>query len=108
METYCLHCRQHTPDLNAVQVEVNGRPALKSECAKCGRVKLRFLSKSKGRGVYEVLHKTVGKLVGPAGLTLPGTHYCGPLNSTDPEWIAAHPPKNRIDATCLAHDLAYD
>ena len=38
---------------------------------------------------------------------LTGTHYVGPFNALSPEYIAAHPPTDRVDEGALAHDLDY-
>jgi len=38
---------------------------------------------------------------------LTGTHYVGPLNALTPEYIASHPPTDRVDASAMHHDLDY-
>ena len=38
---------------------------------------------------------------------LTGTHYVGPFNALSPEYIASHPPTDRVDEGALAHDLDY-
>jgi hypothetical protein len=38
---------------------------------------------------------------------LTGTHYVGPWNSLSPEYMASHPPTDKVDASALHHDLDY-
>ena len=38
---------------------------------------------------------------------LTGTHYTGPYNKLTPEYIASHPPTDRVDEGALFHDLDY-
>src|SRR5579885_2405727 len=67
----------------------------------------RIARPHRGKGLYEFGARTIGRLVGDSGLTLPGTNYCGPYNSISEEYQRTHPPKNRIDQICLDHDLDY-
>jgi len=65
-------------------------------------------ARAKGDGIYDVLKNTVGRVTGESGLTLPGSNYCGPFNSISEDYQRRNPPRNRVDAECLRHDLAYD
>lgn len=39
---------------------------------------------------------------------LTGSHYVGPFNRTDSEYIRTHPPVSASDRAALEHDLTYE
>lgn len=38
---------------------------------------------------------------------LTGTHFTGPYNKLTPEYIASHPPTDKVDEGAMFHDLDY-
>lgn len=51
---------------------------------------------------------SVLKTISDRGATLlTGTHYVGPFNRLDPEYLISHPPTDKVDASALNHDFDY-
>ena len=65
----------------------------------------------KASSVYNAVKDTVGNVyntIKDRGATLlTGTHYVGPFNRLDPEYLISHPPTDKVDASALAHDFDY-
>lgn len=96
MKSYCVKQRKKTdsvPGSERREIAKNGRPMIKSKCAECGSIKVRFISggTNKGRmirsdlsGGFIDIHKAIGKLPKPkSGWTLPGHKYTGPYNDLE-------------------------
>ena len=65
-----------------------------------------FLSDLWGKAKHHI--SNVWHEVKQRGATLlTGTHYVGPWNALSPEYMASHPPKDKVDASALYHDLDY-
>jgi hypothetical protein len=48
------------------------------------------------------------KTIQDRGATLlTGTHYVGPFNRLDTEYLISHPPTDKVDESALAHDFDY-
>jgi len=62
-------------------------------------------------GLWSGIKHHIGKVwneVKQRGSTLlTGTHYVGPFNALTPEYIASHPPTDKVDTSALHHDLDY-
>ena len=99
MDSYCVHDRARTKDVpgsTKVIVTKNRRVRIQSICAKCGKLKSRFISQSGGTIIQSDIedslgrlpsnigsgidiHKLIGKLPRPKkGFTLPRYNYAGP------------------------------
>jgi hypothetical protein len=68
--------------------------------------------RKKVKGAFNDIAGQVGKAfqyVKDRGTTLlTDSNYCGPFNSLSPEYIANNPPRNKVDASCMAHDKDYE
>ena len=50
MLTYCLKCRKNTKNIDAKMIKAkNGRLALSSKCAVCGRKKSRYMKEQEAK-----------------------------------------------------------
>ena len=138
MESYCVYDRERTKDApgsTKVFITQNGRKRTQSICAKCGKMKSRFISQSGGAilpsDIEELLgrlpsnigsgidiHNLIGKLPKPKkGFTLPGYNYAGPYNPLkkqvkfDPETgeilDVYQKPSGKTDAVAMQHDVDY-
>lgn len=130
MKSYCVKQRKKTdsvPGSERREIAKNGRPMIKSKCAECGSIKVRFISggTNKGRmirsdlsGGFIDIHKAIGKLPKPdGGWTLPGHKYTGPYNDLenqlryDPktgEILEIYdPPSGPTDVVSMQHDVDY-
>ena len=47
MEGYCVKCKAKREIKNPVKTSVNGHPAIKGSCTKCGTQMFRFVAKGK-------------------------------------------------------------
>lgn len=65
----------------------------------------------KAGNVYNSVKDTVSNVyntIKDRGATLlTGTHYVGPFNRLDPEYLISHPPTDNVDRSALAHDFDY-
>lgn len=65
----------------------------------------------KAGNAYNAIKDTVSNVyntIRDRGATLlTGTHYVGPFNRLDPEYLISHPPTDNVDRSALAHDFDY-
>lgn len=55
MNSFCIHCKEHTQTLNPSEhITSNGRKILKGTCGVCGKKKAMFVKSDKTGGRYEL------------------------------------------------------
>ena len=118
---YCVKCKRKTESANVIQtVTKNNKQMLKGMCSICGSKKSSFSSKT-GKGLGNVILKTIGNL---GELHLPannGEHvpngsfnnqnkysFCGPGTKYEQRNNEGYQGINELDKMCKLHDKFYN
>ena len=119
---YCVKCKRFTDTDNGHIIKTkNNKFSYTGKCNKCGFTKSRLISKTDGKGMFNSLFNTVGKIMPEmhlkhsTGEKVPNGSfnnkqtysYAGPFTRLEQRLAEGYQGVNDLDKAAKEHDIAY-